>query len=131
LIGIAAADGVLGTTVDWRTDAVMVENATIPVIVARPGVQFITSNFSNAGSAFGDAAPAVADLGEEVGLSLIGADWGIDQASAVDTCRLLDVLDANFESVQDSGGTGVYVVFEMVSTALTPGDAGSQARGAT
>jgi hypothetical protein len=127
IIGIALADAVVDTTIDWRTSIAMVENATIPVALANMDTEFITSNFTNAGSAFGDAAPALADLGEEVSVDVISGVWGISQAGAAATqiARIMDVLDANFESVQDSGGTGVYVVFVIVGHQLATDDAGA------
>lgn len=59
--------------------------------------------------------PAFADIGDEVGLALIGNDWGLSQAGASNLVRIMDVLDIDGRSVQESGGTGVSVVFVIVA----------------
>lgn len=87
----------------------------VPVQVPDSNTYFITKNFSAAGSAFADASPALADIGDEVGLSLISGSWGVDQSATNNTCRIVDVLDANLNSIQLSGGTGTQVVFQIVA----------------
>jgi hypothetical protein len=126
VIGIALAPasykiGGSAVTKNPRTGAAYTTGDMVPVVIARDGQQFITSNFSAAGSAFGDASPALADLHDEVGLSLISGVWGVDQSASNNTCRIVDILDTNKNSIQDprySANTGVYVVFEIVTPQL-------------
>lgn len=109
LMGIALAPGAdpsTGTAFDNpRTGAAYTTGDMIPVVIPTPTTYFRTTNFSAAGAAFNDTAPAAADIGDEVGLSLIGGAWGVDQAAANNTCRIVDILNERGQSIQDTGET--------------------------
>jgi hypothetical protein len=113
LIGIAAGDGSTASR-DWRTDANFTTGATIPVIIPNQDTEFIVSNanFGTTSEAFSAAeVPLLAHIGDEAGLELVSGVWGVNIGATNNTVRIVDVLDANFESVQDSGLTGEYAVF--------------------
>jgi len=123
LIGLALENGNLSTGRDWRTDTVKVTGATVPVALFDHFSLFITSNLSTDGAAI-TATPTLAMIGDEVGLSLISGSWAADSHATYNSCRIMDVLDANFESLQvNTSGTGVYVVFSVVGHQNVP-DAG-------
>lgn len=118
LLGIAATGGDTTAStgsIDPNTGNVITTGGMVKVYMPDANQTFITSNFSSAGSAFGDAAPAVANLGDEAGLSLISGSWGIDISATNNLCRIVDILDADGASIQRSGGTGTKVVFVIVA----------------
>jgi hypothetical protein len=122
IIGIAAGVGNLTTGRDWRTDATMVTGATVPVYVADSNARFITGNFmTTSEAAYGTTEPpTLAHLGDEAGLELVSGVWGVNIGATNNTVRIMDVLDANFESLQENtGGTGVYVVFVILGSQTT------------
>ena len=120
LLGIALENGNLTSGRDWKTDTTKVTGATIPVALADHLTLFITSNFGASSESFG-STPALADIGDEVGLELCTNVWGVNQGATYNSCRIMDVLDANFESLQiNTGGTGVYVVFSIVGHQNVP-----------
>jgi hypothetical protein len=101
-----------------------------PVCVFDSNHYFITSNFTAAGSAFDDTAPAVANLGDQASLALISGSWGIDAGPSTNdaTCRIIDILNARKESIQVTGetlstGDLYYVVFVVVAHQNTPDSA--------
>ena len=127
IMGIALAPG--GATgaasLNWRTNAAYAGGDRIPVCIPESSTLFITRNWTVAGAAFNDTAPALADIGEEVGLVLIGGVWGIDVASGSMIARVVDILNARKTSIQETGETlnttlvgGVvqyWVVFQIVA----------------
>lgn len=92
-------------------------NDWIPVYAADNTSEYITANFTEAGAAFGDVAPAQAHLNRDVGLIEIGDDWGINVAGAAPTfvARITRVLDADGVDVTLSGAAGVFVVFALLA----------------
>lgn len=94
---------------------VAVANDPIAVWMPSPTRRWRTRNFTVAGAAFGDVAPVATDIGDELGLALIGGVWGLDQAAANNICRVSDVLDRLGISITLSGGAGVEVVFVIGS----------------
>lgn len=122
IIGVAAGPVSYtrnGTTVTTNpeTGVDFTTGDMVPVYLNRPGQTWITSNFDDTTGGFGDT-PTAAHIGDECGLQLQGGDWGIHLGGSEQTCRIVDVLDDNFESIQRSGNTGVYVVFEIIDDAF-------------
>lgn len=127
LMGIALAPGGASgaASLNWRTNAAYTTGDRIPVAIPESSSLYITRNFSAAGTAFNDTAPALADIGDEVGLSLISGVWGVDQSATNNTCRIVDILNARKTSIQETGETlnttlvgGVaqyWVVFQIVA----------------
>jgi hypothetical protein len=130
LMGIAQGGPGAGRTnpktgVNWATGDM------VPVVIPDQNTYFITQNYSAAGSAFDDTAPALANIGDEAGLSLISNSWGVDISATNNLVRIVDVLDDQKNSVQEAGttvstGNIYYVVFQIVahqSTSLGTADA--------
>lgn len=133
LLGIAGSDGdttnagglsFLSNRFGQFTDASAIATGDlIPVIVPNELIFWQTSNFSSAGSAFGDVSPAAANVGDEAGLSLISGDWGVDISASNNTVRIVDVLEPlSGLSLQlftpPAGRTGRIVVFSIVARQL-------------
>jgi hypothetical protein len=88
---------------------------------ADQGILFITDNFhDNATTAA--VVPAQTDVGEIYQISssvtaAAGLGWGLEQVAGVvgtDVVAVVnDVLDTNYAPIRLTGGTGVYLVFEM------------------
>ena len=114
IMGIAASDGVVGTTYDFKTGTAMVTGALIPVIIPDSNTYFVCNNFGTTSEQF-DQDLVVANLGDEAGLELVSGTWGINTGAANNTCRIIDLLDADGNSIQDSGGTVVQCVFLIVA----------------
>lgn len=119
LMGIALAPAYSGA-LSPRTGAAYTTGDLIPVVIPNDNTLFITRNFSAAGSAFNDTAPALADLGDEVGLTLLSGSWGVDQGTTNNPCRIVDILNANKVSIQQTRETlttsvTYYVVFQIVA----------------
>ena len=85
----------------------------VPVIVAGPDTWFLTSNFDSTTAGFGDT-PAKTDVGDGAGLQLVTGTWGIAMGGAQNV-RVLQVLDANYNDIAYSGGTGKHAVFVFTS----------------
>ena len=125
-----------GASINPRTGVAWATGDLVPV--ALPGdTYFITPNFTTNGSAFDDAAPTVAMLGDPLALALIGGVWGVDQGPDTNdsTCRLIDILNEQKESIQVSGETLAttdvfYIVFQIVAHQGTPDSAEAAAPGA-
>ena len=132
LFGIAAiGPGDAGTITNKRTGTTTwSEGEEIPVWVPEPGMQWITSNWTVAGTAFDDTPPVLTDIGEICGLIEIGGVWGLDNGPAANTntCRVVDILDDMKNTIVRPGATDIalavgdtyYVVFEIVSHMGTP-----------
>jgi len=130
LLGIAAG-GPGATNINPATGITYATGDLIPVFMPDIGNYFITRNWT-AGTAFNDVAPAVADIGDQVGLVNIGGLWGIDQGQDQNEglCTVIDILDENKNSIQQTGATvstadgnrldapAYFVVFSMGSTQL-------------
>lgn len=133
LLGIACTSGDATDGVTFRTPGFGPFNASdpqTPVAGDMVGVwiptsedRFITSNFSAAGSAFGDVAPVAADVGDEVSLALIGGVWGVTQANSNNVARITRVLDEDKNDVKVTGNTGVWVVFRILASMNTSASA--------
>ena len=103
LLGIAGSDGdttnagglsTLRNRFGQFTDTRVVSTGDmIPVVIPDGLILFRTANFSSGGAAFGDVAPAAANVGDEVGLSLIGGSWGVDISATNNIGRIVDVLE--------------------------------------
>ena len=129
LLGLALEDGDTsnatglsqgGMRMGQYTDAGLPQTGDI-ILVGIPSYlqTFETSNFSTNGSAFGNAAPALANLGDRAGLSLISGSWGVDTNVTNFVARISDVLSRNGISLQfDRQATGRTVVFHMSATQL-------------
>ena len=134
LLGIAMGgpNGPAGSTLNNPvTDLPYAAGALIPVALFDTETLWITKNYSSAGGAFDDTAPAVADIGNNVGLLSIGGVWGLDDAPATNdsTCRIIDILDSTRTSLQPpAGGTAAtvattdvfYIVFQTTAHQGTP-----------
>jgi hypothetical protein len=88
----------------------------IPIYCVTPGQTFQTRNFATDGSGTA-VVPTQTIVGETAGFSLNNGVWSVDQGS-VDHVEILDVLDANGQSIGDSNkrttGVGVTVVFGFI-----------------
>jgi hypothetical protein len=123
--GGIAAYGPGAGNIDPATGAAMAALADVPYWPWGQGTLFITDNFFAAGA--GSAvAPAQTDVGENYQMvysttaGIIG--WGLERTaglSGVDVvCSVKEVLDANYAPLRISGGTGVYVVFDILEPTL-------------
>lgn len=120
--GIAAYGPGAGN-IDPATGAAFATGADIPFWPINQGTLFITDNFFAAGAAAA-ATPAQTDVGESYQITysttagIIG--WGVEQTQGVvgtDVCaNVWEVLDTDKAPIRISGGTGVYVVFEINAT---------------
>lgn len=86
------------------------------------GIIFITDNFMDTTMATA-VTPVQTDVGEAYQVSYSTAapiGWGIEQTAATAgtdvEARIVDVLDINKAPISRSGGTGVYLLFELVCT---------------
>lgn len=135
LLGIA--DGPVsytknGTTVTTnpQTGTDYAQGDLLPVVLPKPGLFFATENFTTNGSAFNNAAPTQAMIGDEAGLVHISGDWGIEHGTIdtnASTCRIVDVVErtapqgsmqgvSNTVFTPATTGSGNYiVVFEIVA----------------
>jgi hypothetical protein len=86
------------------------------------GTLFITgaaTNFRATGASAAGAvtAPVIADIGNSYEMSSDGTNWVVEQTAATAgtsvEAYIVDVLDANKAPLRITGGTGVYVVFEL------------------
>jgi len=101
----------------------------VPVLIPNPGDKFLTTNFAAvAANGFGDVAPVVADIGDDIGMELIGGEWGLAADATNDICRIYDVLNQNLDPIRLTGETltasttngSYYVVFEIVAHQSLP-----------
>ncbi len=100
IYGIAAVDGNGGSAGD-----------DVQVYVPNSDQYWLTKNYSEAGSAFADTAPVAARIGDEIALVLISGSWGVSIVGNNNIARIVDVLDAQGESVRVSSATGTQIVF--------------------
>lgn len=83
-----------------------------------PGLLLRTQNFWATGAAGTLATPVLADIGSLFQLTCENStsNWGVEETAATVatdfTVRIVDVLDVDMKSIQDTGNTGVWVVFE-------------------
>lgn len=126
IMGIALAPVGTGAGFEnWRTRAAYTTSDLIPVVIPDPTTLFITRNWSVAGSAFNDTAPAASNIGDEAGLSLISGVWGVDISATNNTVRIVDILNARKISILETretlttttvGGLAQYfIVFKITS----------------
>lgn len=112
----------IGTAVP--ADGLPNTNDGVPVYVPGTRVFFATRNFTSAGAAFGDVAPAQTLIGDEAALALIGGSWGLDISAAAgdaDVCRILRVLDARGRDIAGTTLVGAIVVFMIGISQSTAG----------
>ena len=114
------------SNITWETGAAFTNASSfVQVWIPTPEQQWITPNFSSAGSAFDDVAPLIGDVGMEIALKKVTNDWGISisPGSAQNIGRITDILNGRKQSIkrtgeslalQSAGGT-YYVVFTMLS----------------
>ena len=118
--GIAAAGPGAGN-IDPATGAAYATSARIPFWPFGQGTKFITSNFYAATTPSTRVVPLQTDVGVHYQMvysttaAILG--WGLEQTAALSgvdlVCLVLEVLDANYAPIRISGGTGVYLVFEV------------------
>lgn len=89
----------------------------IKVWEAFQGHTFIAQRFATDGSGTA-ATPALANIGDRAGLTLASGNWSVDTGQSNFICRIVDVLDANGRSVQESGLTGSRVLIKFVTDEL-------------
>ncbi len=89
----------------------------IQVWEAFQGHTFLAKVFATDGAGTA-AVPAAANIGDRAGFSLTAGVWSIDTGTANFIARIVDVLDVNGRSVQESGLTGVAVLFKFVTDEL-------------
>lgn len=70
------------------------------------------------------ATPTIANVGDEVGMALgtiggVANRWCFSTNAGNKLGRIMDVLDAKRRSILYGGGTGVYVVVQVISSQLT------------
>lgn len=91
----------------------------IPVWIAGPGTKLIFKVFATDGAGTA-ATPALANIGDMAGLSLTAGVWSVDTGtSSTKFIRIVDVVDANGDSVQFSGLTGSKAIGQVVSYELS------------
>jgi hypothetical protein len=121
--GIACAGPGAGN-INPATGIAYAVNDTIAYWPANEGTLFITDNVFAAGAGAA-SAPLVTDIGEsyQITYSTTAAapiGWGVEKTAGVvgvDVCAwIVDVLDTNKAPIRLTGGTGVYVVFEITAT---------------
>ncbi len=99
------------------TDAAGTTNPTNALRGIHPfddiSTEFITDNYSDAGAAFGDAAPDMANIGDTCGIALIGGIWGVELVSDNENFLIIDVLDSD-KSTPTTGTDGTWVVFRRI-----------------
>ena len=119
------------STLNWRTNAAYTTGDMTPVVVPDLTTYFVTDNYSSGGSAFDDVVPSAANVGDEAGLTVLSGVWGIDISATNNTCRIIDVLNGQGRSVQETGETltlqsagGRYsIVFQIVAHQGVPAGA--------
>lgn len=119
VIGTMHAAGTASTK-NPRTGAAYTTGDMIPYAVCRPGTTVISSNFATDGAGTLTAPTLANALGETAGLTLATGVWSIDTGVTNDDLfRIIDVLNAQKNSIQDpaySGTTGVYVVATCIQS---------------
>lgn len=81
---------------------------------------FKTARFSTGGAGVA-ATPTQAHVGDAAGFVLTGGVWFLDIGTATTIARIVAVLDENGQKVEISGGTGVWVVYQIVNSQMTAG----------
>lgn len=124
LLGIALGPGAVGSTAhnNWKTGAAYAAGDQVPVSVPSDSQLYITPNFTTNGSAFNNAAPGIANIGDEAGLVKISNDWGLEISGSLTSngavCRVVDILDDKKRSIRRTNATlttsdTYYVVFKI------------------
>ena len=129
-IAMGGAVGPAGVTLNNpRTGTTYAENDRIPVALPDVNTWFRTKNYTE-GTAFNDAAPTTAAIGDQCGLVSITGVWGVDNGQDANegVARIMDVLNVRGESIIDTGETlttsDVYwIVFQLVAHQGTPDSA--------
>ncbi len=128
-IALQGSVGPSGTTyLNPKTGVAYVENDAIGVALMDRGTLWKTQNYTEAGSAWNEAAPSRASIGDTGGLLSLGGVWGFDSGEATDaaTLRLMDIHNSKGESIQDTGetltatATDYWVIFQVVADWSTP-----------
>jgi hypothetical protein len=104
------------TGVAWATGDL------VPVCLPDANSTYISDRFAKASAAFDDTAPVASDIGDAVGLVLIGGRWGFDGAPDADDGlgRIVDILNSRKESILETGETLAttdvyYVVVQFIA----------------
>ena len=126
VVGGIAAYGPGASNIDPTTGAAFATSARIPYWPWGQGTLFITSNFYAVTTPSTRVTPLQTDVGENymivASTTAAIAGWGIQQEaglSGVDVIASVnEVLDANYAPIRISGGTGVYLVFEILQPTL-------------
>jgi hypothetical protein len=128
-IAIEGSVGPTGTTyINPKTGVAYAENDAIGVALMDLGTLWRTHNYTETGSSWNEIAPTRASIGDTGGLLSLGGVWGFDSGEATNaaTLRLMDILNARGQSIQDTGetlgttATDYWVVFQVVAHWGTP-----------
>jgi hypothetical protein len=131
VIGVAAASGdTVGTTdamgayrkrvglfAPGISPNLPVTGDMVPVWEVFGGHTFIAQVFATDGAGTA-ATPALANIGDRAGFSLTAGVWSLDTGTANFSARVVDVLDVNGRSIQESGLTGANALFRFVTDEL-------------
>jgi len=118
--GIAAAGPGTGTlNIDPATGSTYATSARIPFWPFGYGTKFITKNFFATGDTTTLATPDQANVGVhyKMNQAVLNTAWGLEETAGLPgvdlVCLVTEVLDADKAPIRISGGTGVYLVFEV------------------
>lgn len=125
-VGQDDGDGTVSTggAINPETGLVYATNDTVSFWPADQGTLFITANIHDTATTAA-VVPVVTDINENYLLSTsetaaAGYGWGIEQTAVTFGthiyAHIVDVLDINKAPIRLSGGTGVYMVFEIRTT---------------
>ena len=110
-----------------KTNTTWATGDRVPVSIPSSDVLYRTENWTVAGSAFDDTAPAATDIGETVSLALISGVWGVDNGPGANAAigRVEDILNASMESILITGETLLttdtfHIVFSIIAHTGTP-----------
>ena len=128
--GIAATDGVEGTTLNFETGLALADGDMVKIYIPDFDQRWITPNYATGGAGV-VVTPTIADVGLVIGLFENATNWTIDSGAATTNIigRVLTILDADGADIARSGGTGTQVIFQLqrglMQTASVPLDAGA------
>lgn len=121
VLGIAATGGdtTSGTgTLDPDTGLIIVAGGQVLITIPGSSDTFLTSNFATDGAGT-LTAPLITNIGDEAGFTLAAGVWSLDVGTTNNVARIVDVLDADGNSIMRSGGTGTQVVFMILASQTT------------
>ena len=93
----------VGLAQNWETGTTAVggfgaTGLKIKILIPTTDCTFITQNFSVAGAAFNETAPALSNIADVVSFDRIGTSWGVRAGGTNTICVITDILDTNFKS---------------------------------